>query len=114
MSSNKKKTDILLINKSNMICMRLYNACRRAGVWTRLVMEYVNGKETLTFSTVTKPANLPEEKDRKEGRSWKKLAKVKRDQERREAWLERRRTVEERSVSEVPAAAPFTEPVTPW
>ena len=44
-----------------------------------MVMEYENGKETLTFSTVTKPANLPEEKDRKEGRRRKKPAKVKRD-----------------------------------
>ena len=73
-------------------------------------MEYENGKETLTFSTVTKPANLPEEKDRKEGRRRKKPAKVKRDRERREAWMERRRTVEERLVAEVPAAAPVTVP----
>ena len=58
---------------------------------------------------LSKPANLPEEKDRKEGRRGKEPAEVKRDQERREAWLERR-TVEERSVAEVPAAAPVTEP----
>ena len=52
--------------------LRLYNACRRAGVWTRLVMESeANGKETVTFSTVTKPTSLPEEKDRKVGRRQK-------------------------------------------
>ena len=44
-----------------------------------LVMESENGKETVTFSTASKPANLPEEKDRKEGRRQKKPAKVKRD-----------------------------------
>ena len=80
-------------------------------MWTRLVMESeANGKETVSFSTVTKPTSLPEEKDRKEGRRRKKPAKVKRDRERREAWLERRRTVEGRSVAVVPAAAPVTEP----
>ena len=75
-----------------------------------MVMESENGKETVTFSTVTKPASLPEEKDRKKGRRQKKPAKVKRDRERREAWLERRRTVEGRLVAEVPAAAPVTDP----
>ena len=35
---------------------------------------------------------------------------MKRDRERREAWLERRRTVEGRSLAEVPAAIPVTEP----
>ena len=80
-------------------------------MWTRLVMESeANGKETVTFSTATKPASLSEEKHRKEGRRRNKPAKVKRDRERREAWLERRRTVEGRSVDEVPAAAPITEP----
>ena len=54
------------------VILRLYNSCRRAGVWTRLVLESENGKETVTFSTVSKPANLPEEKDRKEGRRQKK------------------------------------------
>ena len=72
-----------------------------------MVLESENGKETVTFSTVSKPANLPEEKDKNEGRRRKKPAKVKRDRERREAWLERRRTVEGRSVAEVPAV---TEP----
>ena len=53
-------------------------------MWTRLVMESeANGKETVTFSTVTKPTSLPEEKDRKEGRRRIKPAKVKRDRERR-------------------------------
>ena len=96
--------------------LRLYNACRRAGVWTRLVMESeANGKETVTFSTVTKPTSLPEEKDRKEGRRRIKPAKVKRDRERREAWLERRRTGEGKSVADVPAVAPVTvpAPITP-
>ena len=100
---------------------RLYNACRRAGVWTWLVMESdANGKETVTFSTVTKPTSLPEEKDRKVGRRRKKPKKVKRDRERREAWLERRRTVEGRSVAELPSLLQNLlpkhrrEPVEPW
>ena len=75
-----------------------------------MFMEYENGKETVTFSTVTKPTSLPEEKDRKEGRRRKKPAKVKRDRERRESWLERRRTGEGKSVADVPAVAPVTEP----
>ena len=80
-------------------------------MWTRLVMESdANGKETVTFSTVTKSTSLPVEKDKKVGRRRKKPAMVKRDRERREAWLERRRTVEERSVAEVTAAAPVTDP----
>ena len=80
-------------------------------MWTRLVMESdANGKETVTFSTVTKPTSLPEEKDKKAGRRRKKPAMVKRDRERREAWLERRRTVQERVVAEIPAAAPETDP----
>ena len=74
-----------------------------------MVLESENGKETVTFSTVSKPADLPEEKDRKEGRRGKEPVEVKRDQKRREAWLERK-TVEERSVAEVPAASPVTEP----
>ena len=99
--------------------LRLYNACRRAGVWTRLVMESeANGKETVTFSTVTKSTSRPEEKakeGRKEGRRRIKPAKVKRDRERREAWLERRRTGVGKSVAVVPAVAPVTvpEPITP-
>ena len=80
-------------------------------MWTRLVMESdANGKETVTFSTVTKPTSLPEEKDKKAGRRRKKPAMVKRDRERREAWLERRRTGEGKSVADVPAVAPVTEP----
>ena len=74
-------------------------------MWTKLVMESeANGKETVTFSTVTKPTSLPEEKDRKVGRRRKKTAMVKRDRERRERRLERRRTGEGKSVAEVPAA----------
>ena len=71
-----------------------------------------NGKETVTFSTVTKSTNRPEEKekDRKEGRRRIKPAKAKRDRERREAWLERRRTGVRKSVAVVPAVAPVTEP----
>ncbi len=74
-----------------------------------------NGKETVTFSTVTKSTSLPEEKGRKEGRRRIKPAKVKRDRERREAWLERRRTGEGKSVADVPAVAPVTvpPPITP-
>ena len=76
--------------------LRLYKDCRRAGVWTRLVLESeANGKETVTFSTVTKSTNRPEEKakeGRKEERGRIKPAKVKRDRERRDAWLERRRS----------------------
>ena len=82
-------------------------------MWTRLVMESeANGKETVTFSTVTKSTSRPEEKakDKKEGRRRIKPAKVKRDQERREAWLERRRTGVGKAVAVVPAAAPVTEP----
>ena len=69
-----------------------------------------NGKETVTFSTVTKSTSLPEEKGRKEGRRRIKPAKVKMDRERREAWLERRRTGEGKSVADVPAVAPVTVP----
>ena len=72
-----------------------------------------NGKETVTFSTVTKSTSRPEEKakeERKEGRRRIKPAKVKRDRERREAWLERRRTGVGKSVAVVPAVAPVTEP----
>ena len=82
-------------------------------MWTRLVMESeANGKETVTFSTVTKSTSLPEEKekDRKEGRRRIKPAKAKRDRERRDAWLERRRTGVGKSVAVVPAVAPVTEP----
>ena len=70
------------------------------------------GKETVTFSTVTKSTSRPEEKakDKKEGRRRIKPAKVKRDRERREAWLERRRTEVGKSVAVVPAVAPVTEP----
>ena len=77
------------LNNTFPSILRLYNACRRAGVWTRLVMESeANGKETVTFSTVTKSTSRPEEKekDRKEGRRRIKPAKAKRDRERREAW----------------------------
>ena len=68
-----------------------------------------NGKETVTFSTVTKSTCRPEE-DKKEGRRRIKPAKVKRDRERRDAWLERRRTGVGKSVAVVPAVAPVTEP----
>ena len=73
-----------------------------------------NGKETVTFSTVTKSTCRPEE-DKKEGRRRIKPAKVKRDRERREAWLERRRTGVGKSVAVVPAVAPVTvpAPITP-
>ena len=71
-------------------------------------LEAENGKETITFSTVSRPSTLPEEKDWKDGGRRKKPSKVRKDHERREAWLERRRTVEERTVAEVPAATPIT------
>ena len=71
-----------------------------------------NGKETVTFSTVTKSTSRPEEKekDRKEGRRRIKPAKAKRDRERREAWLERRKTGVGKSVADVPAVSLVTEP----
>ena len=82
-------------------------------MWTRLVMESeANGKETVTFSTVTKSTSRPEEKakDKKVGRRRKNPAMVKRDWERRDAWLERRRTGEGKLVADVPAVSPVTEP----
>ena len=93
--------------------LRLYKDCRRAGVWTRLVLESeADGKETVTFSTVTKSTSRPGEKAKykKEGRRRIKPAKAKRDRERRDAWLERRRTAVGKPVAVVPAVAPVTEP----
>ena len=89
------------LNTFPAVILRLYNACRRAGVWARMVLEMENGKETLTFSTVTRPSNLPEEKG--DYRRRKKPSKVKKDRERKEALLERKRTVVEREVADKPA-----------
>ena len=86
--------------------LRLYNSCRRAGVWARMGLEAENGKETIT---VSRPSTLPEDKDWKDGGRRKKPSKVRKDHKRREAWLERRRTVEDRTVAEVTAAAPITD-----
>ena len=69
-----------------------------------MVLETENGKETLTFSTVTRPSNLPEEKG--DYRIRKKPSKAKKDRERKKAWLERRRTVVEREVADKTAVAP--------
>ena len=73
-----------------------------------------NGKETVTFSTVTKSTSRPEEKAKykKEGRRGTKPAKAKRDRERRDAWMERRRTAVGKPVAVVPAVAPVTVPET--
>ena len=35
--------------------LRLYNQCRSAGIWARMALETENGKETITFSSVTRP-----------------------------------------------------------
>ena len=70
-----------------------------------------NGKETFTFSsTVSRPSNLPEKTCWKDGGRHKKPSKSKKDRLRREAWVERRRTEQERVVAENPAAAPETDP----
>ena len=37
------------------VILQLYNKCRGAGIWTKMVLEAENGKETITFSSVTKP-----------------------------------------------------------
>ena len=75
-----------------------------------MTLETENGKETITFSTVSRPYTLPEDKDGTDGRRRKKPSKVKKYRERKEAWLERRRTVlVERPAAEVTAvAAPTT------
>ena len=93
------------------VIQHLYTTCRNAGVWARFVLETENRKETITFSsTVSRPSNLPEETCWKDRGRRKKPSKIKKDQLRREAWLERRRTVQERVVAENPAAAPETDP----
>ena len=78
------------------VIQRLFNSCRRAGVWARIVLETENGRETLTFSTVSRPSNLPEEKD---SRGRKKPSKARKDRERREAWLERKRMAAEKEAA---------------
>jgi len=89
------------------VIQSLYNSCRRAGVWARLVLKTETGKETVTFSTVSRPTNLPEEKGWKDGGRRKKPSKVKKkDRARREAWLGRRRIVEERTVWREPCCHP--------
>ena len=79
-----------------------------------MALETENGKETITFSSVSRAPTLPEDKDGTDGRRRKKPSKVKKYRERKEAWLERRRTVVvERPVAEDTVAAPATNsPVT--
>ena len=48
-------------------------------------LEAENGKETITFSTVSRPSTLPEDKDWKDGGRRKKPSKVRKDHKRREA-----------------------------
>ena len=67
------------------IILHLFNSCRREGVWERMALETENGKETITFSTVSRPSTLPEDKDGTDGRRRKKPSKVKTDRERKEA-----------------------------
>ncbi|XP_023323603.1 uncharacterized protein LOC111697736 isoform X2 [Eurytemora carolleeae] len=70
------------------VILQLYNKCRGAGIWAKMVLEAENGKETITFSSVTKPvaaASLTPAPGRR-----KKPSKVKKDRKRKEAWLEKR------------------------
>ena len=53
-----------------------------------MVLEAENGKETITFSSVTKPAAAASSTPAPGRR--KKPSKVKKDRKRKEAWLEKR------------------------
>ena len=69
------------------VILQLYNKCRGAGIWAKMVLEAENGKETITFSSVTKPVaavSLTSAPGRR-----KKSSKVKKDRKRKEAWLRR-------------------------
>ena len=71
--------------------LRLYNQCRSAGIWARMTLETKNGKETITFSSVTRPqvstfSSVPRPQVPREGEQ-KKPSKIRKDRERKEAWL---------------------------
>ena len=71
--------------------LRLYNQCRSAGIWARMTLETENGKETITLSSVTRPqgstfSSVPRPQVPRE-RKQKKPSKIKKDRERKEAWL---------------------------
>jgi len=82
--------------------LRLYNQCRSAGIWARMALETENGKETITFSSVTGPqgssfssvtrpqaptfSSVPRPQVPREGKQ-KKPSKIRKDRERKEAWL---------------------------
>ena len=71
--------------------LRLYNQCRSAGIWARMALETENGKETITFSSVTRPqgstfSSVPRPQVPREGKQ-KKPSKIRKDRERKEAWL---------------------------
>ncbi len=70
------------------VVLQLHNKLQGAGIWAKMVLEAENGKETITFSSVTKPVaavSLTSAPGRR-----KKSSKVKKDRKRKEAWLEKR------------------------
>ena len=77
------------------VVLQLHNKLQGAGIWAKMVLKAENGKETITFSLVTKPVAAVSSTPAP-GRC-KKPSKMKKDRKRKKVWLEKRRQGKEKA-----------------
>ena len=71
--------------------LKLYKACKEAGIFAKMCLETEGGKEIIHFSTVTKFSDPPVIQPTQTcTRKRKSQARMNRDYQRRQRWIEQR------------------------
>jgi len=71
--------------------LKLYNACKQAGIFAKMCLETEGGKEIIHFSTLTRHSDpIVAQPTQTCTRKPKSKTRINRDKQRRQRWIEQR------------------------